>query len=81
MAQHCSACHTRVRLRRPDLAVRCRCSAIVREPSPPCALLFAVEPMPTRAAGAALAAAGAYDPPPGVRYELDAWELVSSTVT
>ena len=34
--------------------------------------------LPTREEALGYVLAGAYDPPPGVRYELDAWVLVSS---
>jgi hypothetical protein len=119
VAQVCVGCGTRVRLRRPDGAVRCRCGTATRgapeqlalapvacgAPPPPSprvgdlrawaagAAAARCEPYAPpqhrqreegaaakaarkRARKAAQAASGAYDAPEGMRYELEAWELV-----
>ncbi len=92
----CPSCGQRVRLRRPDLTVRCRCgkTRLAPSPSPPAAArpaphggALASRPaappprpardqLPTRAEARRWVAAGVYDPPPGVRYELEAWTPV-----
>lgn len=77
--ERCPACTTRVRLRRPDLAIRCRCGAVTRSAAHALPVVeSAPERLPTRAEALAWVAAGVYDAPAGMRFELDAWALVSS---